>query len=512
MVGVYNGSELQLYVNGVLNNVEDQNGTIVSGAGPFWMGKYCGPNGSDWCYYGKIDEVAIYNRALTADEIQQHYEDGLNGLGYEELVWAVAGGPYQGLEDSPIPLDDASASEGVSYSWSVDSSLCEFSDASGLNPTLTCDDNGDYDYVVTLTVDDGVNDPVSDNATVTVDNVAPTATFNAPTEVNEGSDINLSLSAPSDPSSADTAAGFEYAFDCGGGAGYGGFSSSSSAVCPTDDNGIRAVRGKIRDKDGGETEYAKDVTVLNVAPTVGEITAPVDPVQVGTEINASADFTDPGVFDTHTAVWDWGNESTSAGNVTETDGSGSVAGNHTYDAAGVYTIKLTVTDKDLDSGVSPPFQFVVVYDPAGGFVTGGGWIDSPEGAYASDPLLTGKANFGFASKYKKGADVPTGQTQFRFRVADLNFHSTSYQWLVVAGPKAQFKGDGTINGAGNYGFMLTALDAELTPSAEVDKFRIKIWDKDNGDAIVYDNKMGDADDADDITDIGGGSIVIHKGK
>jgi hypothetical protein len=31
---------------------------------------------------GLIDEVAIYNRVLTADEIQQHYENGLNGLGY----------------------------------------------------------------------------------------------------------------------------------------------------------------------------------------------------------------------------------------------------------------------------------------------------------------------------------------------------------------------------------------------------------------------------------------------
>ncbi len=63
---------------------------------------------------------------------------------------------------------------------------------------------------------------------------------------------------------------------------------------------------------------------------------------------------------------------------------------------------------------------------------------------------------------------------------------------------------------GNYGFMLTAVDAELTPSTGVDLFRIKIWDKDNSDVIVYDNQMGDADDADPTTVLGGGSIVIHK--
>jgi hypothetical protein len=60
--------------------------------------------------------------------------------------------------------------------------------------------------------------------------------------------------------------------------------------------------------------------------------------------------------------------------------------------------------------------------------------------------------------------------------------------------------------------MLTAIDEKLTPSTDVDLFRIKIWDKDNGDAIVYDNQMGDADDADPATVLGGGSIVIHKEK
>ena len=48
----------------------------------------------------------------------------------------------------------------------------------------------------------------------------------------------------------------------------------------------------------------------------------------------------------------------------------------------------------------------------------------------TDPTLAGNANFGFVSRYKKGANVPTGQTQFQFQVADLNFHSSEYDWLV----------------------------------------------------------------------------------
>ena len=95
-----------------------------------------------------------------------------------------------------------------------------------------------------------------------MNNVAPTATFNAPLSVFAGSSFTLSLTDPHDPSAADTAAGFAYAFDCGDGAGYGPFGLSSSVSCPTADTGARSVGGKIRDKDGGVTEYRATVQVV----------------------------------------------------------------------------------------------------------------------------------------------------------------------------------------------------------------------------------------------------------
>jgi len=33
------------------------------------------------------------------------------------------------------------------------------------------------------------------------------------------------------------------------------------------------------------------------------------------------------------------------------------------------------------------------------------------------------------SKYKKGANIPTGVTEFQFKIADLNFHSTTTNGL-----------------------------------------------------------------------------------
>jgi hypothetical protein len=178
-----------------------------------------------------------------------------------------------------------------------------------------------------------------------------------------------------------------------------------------------------------------------------------------------------------------------------------------YTEPGVYTVKVIVTDKDGDSGMAEATEFIVIYQPEGGFVTGGGWIDSPDGAYVADPSLTGRANFGFVSKYKRGATVPDGNTELRFNAGDLNFHSSSYDWLVVAGQdRAKYKGIGTINGTGNYGFMLTAVDNGNSG----DTLRIKIWDKDNAEAVVYDNQIGDDDNGYTGTVIGGGNIKVHK--
>jgi hypothetical protein len=168
--------------------------------------------------------------------------------------------------------------------------------------------------------------------------------------------------------------------------------------------------------------------------------------------------------------------------------------------------------------VEDSYQYVVVYNPEGGFVTGGGWIYSPPGAHNANPDDPGgRANFGFVAKYKKGANEPTGNTQFKFSAGDLSFHSSSYQWLVIAGAKAMFKGTGTINDEGSYKFMISAIDGDLKIPNEPDKFRIKIWEEliDENEfeveIVIYDNNPGSDEDADPTTELGGGQILIHKG-
>ena len=69
----------------------------------------------------------------------------------------------------------------------------------------------------------------------------------------------------------------------------------------------------------------------------------------------------------------------------------------------------------------------------------------------------------------------------------------------------------TIKGGGNYGFLLTSIDGQQSGGGGVDRLRLKIWDRDDADVIIYDDDMGAGDDADPTTVLGGGSIKIHSG-
>jgi hypothetical protein len=188
---------------------------------------------------------------------------------------------------------------------------------------------------------------------------------------------------------------------------------------------------------------------------------------------------------------------------------------------GVYTLEVKYGN-GVECSEQTSTLSVAVYDPSAGFVTGGGWINSPAGALVvdlansgiTDPsTVVGKAHFAFVSRYQKGAKIPSGNTEFQFHAGNLNFKSTVYEWLTVAGERAQYKGSGTINGSGDFGFILTAIDGDVLLVKKADRFRIKIWDKSlNTNNLVYDNQIGTGDDTElneEGTLLGGGSIVIH---
>jgi hypothetical protein len=248
-----------------------------------------------------------------------------------------------------------------------------------------------------------------------------------------------------------------------------------------------------------------DTTVTNTSGTL---------VQLGNALTASATITSSrsltGAVVCYVVRDVLADVALASGPLTVTAAGGSSSITITGLPTGVYSITATVVGGDaanIFSKASAP-SLVAVYDASSGFVTGGGTISSPPGAYTPAPSLSGPANFGFVSKYQKGVTLPVGNTQFDFQLANLMFKSTSYQWLVVSGARAQYKGSGTLNGTAGYGFLLTAIDGQVNGGGGTDKFRIKIWDANN--VVVYDNQLGASDDSDPTTVIASGSIVLHK--
>lgn len=276
----------------------------------------------------------------------------------------------------------------------------------------------------------------------------------------------------------------------------------------------------VSDEAGNSASITRTVTVVDTTPPEVTIESPSSGflMPVSSSLTVSGSFVDCDTSGSFTAEWVFESSTNLATSFSGTVVGGTVTDSFVVDRAGVYTIRLRVTDASGNTGGESTVlddlpAYVVVYDPAGGFVTGGGWVWSSPGALhpGLEHLMhvEGKASFGFVSKYKKGSNIPTGQLQFK--AGGLNFHSDSYEWLVVSGARAQFKGDGSINGVSGYHFMLTAIDSNVNGGNDTDRFRIKIWDP-VVDEVIYDNQFGDEDieGLNELTNIQAGKIVVHQ--
>lgn len=268
------------------------------------------------------------------------------------------------------------------------------------------------------------------------------------------------------------------------------------------------------------------------APVVGPI-QPATPVAAGTRVAFSAGFTDQNGGDTHKATWTWGDHcALSVASVTESGGAGTVRGQHTFCTAGVHPVTLTVTDS---TGLSATVaRDVVVYAPSSAAVTGAGWFLSPQGAYKREKIHAGRASFSFVAATRPAAIRPADETMLKFHVANLDFQSGAYEVLSVAAGRAQYQGSGTVNGRGNYLFLLSAQAGNDGSAASPGRLRIRIWHRDarsNAEVVDYDNQVAarargvagdnalaaravpnatDTGDAGEGSAIGGGGIVLHQ--
>ena len=230
--------------------------------------------------------------------------------------------------------NDLDANDTYTFDWNADGV------ADGDTYSFATTDNGSH--TVRLVVTDQHGNATTLNVGVDVVNLAPTAAgLSGADSLSEGGTLTLSLDGATD-APADLASGLLYSFDFDGDGLFEVSGSSASASHLYDDNGLHMVRARATDKDGGYTEYVKQVEVLNVAPTSSGLVGPAEgdegaalSFSLGAGLDPSAadaagltysfDFDGDGLFDVVGA---------------------SPSAVHTYDDNGRYTVLARVSDKD----------------------------------------------------------------------------------------------------------------------------------------------------------------------
>ncbi len=94
VVGTYDGNNVRAYLNGILKETTPLTGTIYDSTVSARIGA---EDRAGYNFNGSIDQVAIYNRALTADEVKAHY--GFQKAKYDKGAY-FDGNSYVSLPDS----------------------------------------------------------------------------------------------------------------------------------------------------------------------------------------------------------------------------------------------------------------------------------------------------------------------------------------------------------------------------------------------------------------------------
>ncbi len=266
--------------------------------------------------------------------------------GIAHAPFASANGPYFVGEGSPVNFDASGSydldGDPLQYRWDLDGNgIWDTPWSSSPYAIYTWYD--DYSGIAIVEVTDGTyTDTHWTN--VTVNNIAPTADLGNDGPKDEGSAVTVSFTNQYDPGTFDTI--FTYSFDWDNDGTYEIVDQASASATHTwYDNGIFTVKGKIKDKDDGYTEYTTDVTMNNVAPLVDA--GPDQTADEGDTLSFSGSFTDPGSGDTHTIEWDFDYD----GITFTVDDSGSLTTSNAFTDNGVFTVALRVTDDDSGVGL-----------------------------------------------------------------------------------------------------------------------------------------------------------------
>ena len=285
LAATYDGAVIRLYVNGVARATTNIAGSVAATASPLRIG-----GNAVWGEYfnGMIDEVRVYNRALSVTEIQTDMSTPLDGGPFISLTAPANGALVSGsvavtaLASSPMGV------AGVQFkldgaNLDVEDTVAPYSIT--WNTTLTTDAT----HTLSATMRDSTNATLSSQTvSVTVGNAVPppTVSISAPAA---GATVSGTLTVSATAAASGGVAGVQFKLD---GANLGAedtvspYSTSWNSATAT--NGSHALTATVRAVSGATaTSVPISVTVSNAVPTTS-ITAPAAGANVSGTLTVTA--------------------------------------------------------------------------------------------------------------------------------------------------------------------------------------------------------------------------------
>ena len=392
---------------------------------------------------------------------------------------------YLSIMNYAFQLDPFATGNPMDYSRSALPTLDEFNlnEVTGLGQATPTSLNSVYnnglgDTVVTPDLSDpsnsidwnGVDGPVSDDVEVDIGNM--------------GTPCPDSAALDDELLGYDDWAGAQLNFR-GGGEFSDGVFTDFSALSETD----------------GTANFLPSPGALHNNPVVDSITAPTTAFNIGLTQPFSATFVDPDglsgnpTAETWTAVWDWGDGSTSSipisgisitnpPDLVDNTAVGTISSpGHKYATQGKYVVSVTVTDSsdNFDTSTFPVPMMVRDAKTTNKNIATATQV-SPAGSLTSDLEFVGTSAFNFQSQYTKGKAV--GNLVWDLKRPDgsifMTLRAKSFEWMISDGAQRDegyIKGKATLTGmTGDVGFVASFVDGNIVAgSGNLDKLGLRIY-------------------------------------
>lgn len=318
VVATQGSDGMALYVDGVLAASDPATSGAQAYAGYWRIG---GDNLSGWpdapsnAYVtARMDEVAVYARVLSPQEVSQHFAIG-TGMQPPAAAFTVDGTGF----DRAFDASSTTSTGGTpTYGWNFGDGT---PDATGVTAQHTYAEPGTYTVTLTVTDTVGISDVATQVVVIAEPHVAPMAAI-----VHSANGLTATFDASgSTATGGATVTGFAWTFGDG---------HTSTEAAPThryDLPGEYAVSLIVTDSLGSASVAATTQVVISHAAPQAEFD--VDGIGLIAQVDASASTASDDA--TLTYEWNWGDGTAVASGV---------EAEHEYADAGTYVITLTVVD------------------------------------------------------------------------------------------------------------------------------------------------------------------------